>query len=130
MRHFLLAIALAVVSAPVPAADVSVSTSLEESGYFGRIDIRDIAKPEVIYSYPIIIERPHPGLSLPEPIYLRVPPGHEKKWRKYCIEYDACGVPVYFVSDRWFNEVYAPRYRGRLKPRTVPTDVYQFNGIR
>ena len=39
------------------------------------------------------------------------PPGHEKHWNKHCHEYGACGRPVYFVRDGWYNDVYAPRYR-------------------
>ena len=46
-----------------------------------------------------------------QPIYLHVPPGHEKKWRKHCREYDACGRPVYFVQDNWYNDVYVPHYQ-------------------
>ncbi len=128
MRHFLLGIALAVFAAPVPAAEVGVSNSQEESGYYGPIDIGGIAKPEVIYTQPIIIDRPI-GRAPAEPIYLRVPPGHEKKWRRYCKDFQVCGIPVYFVSERWFNEVYFPRYRERLKPRDGP-DTYYFNGSR
>jgi hypothetical protein len=33
-----------------------------------------------------------------------VPPGHQKKWRRYCGRYGACGVPVYFVQDGWYQE--------------------------
>jgi len=31
----------------------------------------------------------------------------------YCPKYNACGRPVYFVRDRWYNEVYVPQYQGR-----------------
>ncbi len=46
-----------------------------------------------------------------EPVYLRVPPGHRKNWGKHCRKYGACGQPVLFVQDRWYSDVYAPRYR-------------------
>ena len=46
-----------------------------------------------------------------QPVYLHVPPGHEKKWGKHCHKYNACGQPVYFVRDNWYNEVYVPHYR-------------------
>ena len=46
-----------------------------------------------------------------QPVYLRVPPGHEKNWRKHCQRYNACGRPVYFVQDTWYTNVYAPQYR-------------------
>jgi len=48
-----------------------------------------------------------------EPIYLRVPPGHAKQWKRYCQRYRACGRPVYFVQEDWYRHEYAPRYRER-----------------
>jgi len=40
----------------------------------------------------------------PAPIYLRVPPGHRQNWRKHCRAYGACGTPVYFVQERWYQD--------------------------
>ena len=48
-----------------------------------------------------------------QPIYLHVPPGHAKDWRKHCRKSNACGQPVYFVQEDWYNNVYVPRYRDR-----------------
>jgi hypothetical protein len=48
-----------------------------------------------------------------QPIYLYVPPGHAKNWRKHCHRYHACGQPVYFVQERWYHDVYVPHYRTR-----------------
>jgi hypothetical protein len=45
------------------------------------------------------------------PIYLHVPPGHEKHWSKHCAQYNACGRPVYFVRDEWYNNEYVPHYQ-------------------
>jgi hypothetical protein len=59
----------------------------------------------------VIIQRVPVGV-VRQPVYLHVPPGHAKNWSKHCYRYDACGRPVYFVQDRWYNEVYVPRYRG------------------
>ena len=53
--------------------------------------------------------QPMPMGMAPQPIYLRVPPGHRKNWRKHCRRYGACGQPVYFVQERWYNDYY---YRG------------------
>ncbi|OYU92606.1 MAG: hypothetical protein CFE45_22620, partial [Burkholderiales bacterium PBB5] len=36
--------------------------------------------------------------------YLWVPPGHQKHWRRHCGAYSACGVPVYFVQERWYHD--------------------------
>ena len=110
MKRFLLAVAMAAVASPVLAADVGVSINVGEPGFYGRIDIGDFPQPQVIYQQPIIIHRP-PAPMMVAPIYLRVPPGYEKHWGRHCHEYDACGKPVYFVRDKWYNDVYAPRYR-------------------
>jgi hypothetical protein len=48
-----------------------------------------------------------------EPIYLYVPPRHQRNWRRYCHNYNACGQPVYFVRDDWYQREYVPRYRER-----------------
>jgi hypothetical protein len=45
-----------------------------------------------------------------QPVYLRVPPGHEKHWSKHCGKYGACGQPVYFVREDWYQTQYVPRY--------------------
>ena len=97
-------------TAPALAADVGVSVSVGQPGFYGRIDIGNFPQPQVIYSKPVVI-RPVPVAVVPQPIYLRVPPGHAKNWRKHCHKYDACNQPVYFVQDDWYNNVYVPRYR-------------------
>jgi hypothetical protein len=96
----------------VQAADVGVSVRIGQPGFYGQIDIGNFPRPEVIYTQPMVIQ-PLPGGPPPAPVYLRVPPGHAKHWNRHCAEYHACGVPVYFVRDRWYNDVYAPRYRER-----------------
>lgn len=98
---------------PAVAADVGVSVSIGQPGFYGRLDIGDYPYPQpyLIYNEPIIVHRA-PNVMY-EPLYLRVPPGHAKRWRYYCGRYDACGRPVYFVQDRWYNNVYVPQYRER-----------------
>jgi hypothetical protein len=59
-----------------------------------------------LYAEPLIIERPPPRVIV-EPVYLHVPPGHAKNWRKHCHEYHACNRPVYFVK----SAEYEPDYR-------------------
>src|SRR5262252_6794191 len=95
------------------ATDVGVSVSVGDSGFYGRIDVGTMPKPpSVVYQQPVVIE-PAPTMVSVErpPIYLRVPPGHAKHWRKHCREYNACGERVYFVQDRWYTDVYAPQQR-------------------
>lgn len=92
------------------AADVGVSVTVGEPGFYGQINIGNVPRPVVVNPRPVIIER-GPTYVETAPIYVRVPPGHKKHWKKHCHEYNACGRPVYFVTDRWYNEVYVPRYR-------------------
>ena len=92
----------------VIAADLGVSVSVGEPGFYGRLDIGGYPQPQLIYRQPRVIQRSN-GAS--EPVYLHVPPGHAKNWKKHCSEYNACGENVYFVQDNWYNRQYAPRYR-------------------
>jgi hypothetical protein len=112
MKRFLFAAAVAAVTAPAFAADVGVSVQVGEPGFYGRIDIGNFPQPQLIYRQPVVIQ-PVPVGVVRQPIYLRVPPGHAKNWRKHCHKYNACGQPVYFVQDGWYNQEYVPRYRER-----------------
>jgi hypothetical protein len=116
MKHFLIAAAVAAVSLTTPAlaADVGVSISIGQPGFYGRLDIGDYPQPQVIYRQPMAIERV--PMDRP-PIYLRVPPGHAKNWRKHCHEYNACGERVFFVQNNWYNREYAPRYQREHRDR-------------
>ena len=105
-----LVLMMAVSTVPAIAADVGVSVQVGQPGFYGRIDIGTFPQPQVIYPQPVIIQPVPVGVVHP-PIYLRVPTGRAKHWRKHCGEYNACGHPVYFVQDRWYNEVYVPQYR-------------------
>lgn len=112
MKRFLIAAAIAAATAslatPTLAADVGVSISIGQPGFYGQLDIGDYPHPRVYYREPMIIER---EASYGPPIYLRVPPGHRKHWRQHCREYNACGKQVYFVQDSWYNREYVPRYQ-------------------
>jgi len=110
MKRLILAAAVvaATMSAPAFAADVGVSVSIGQPGFYGRLDIGGYPQPQVIYTRPRVIERVYVER---EPVYMRVPPGHAKNWRKYCRKYNACGERVYFVQDNWYNQEYAPRYQ-------------------
>jgi hypothetical protein len=92
------------------AADVGVSVTVGQPGFYGRIDIGIFPPPRVVYEQPVIIQRP-PQVVVVAPIYLHVPPGHEKHWSKHCAHYHACDRPVYFVRDDWYNDVYVPHYQ-------------------
>lgn len=116
MKRFLIAavVAVATISTPALAADVGVSVSIGQPGFYGRLDIGNYPQPQVIYRQPMVIERV--PMDRP-PIYLRVPPGHAKHWSKNCHKYNACGERVYFVKDDWYNREYAPRYQEQHRDR-------------
>ncbi|MBS1188642.1 MAG: hypothetical protein H6R10_434 [Rhodocyclaceae bacterium] len=114
MKRMLSAAAMAAATfcAPVFAADVGVSVSVGQPGFYGRLDIGGYPPPPVIYTQPILVQPVPMGRP---PVYLHVPPGHAKHWRKHCHEYNACGEPVYFVQDEWYAREYAPRYQERYR---------------
>ena len=105
-----LLIAALMVSASAGAMAQNVSMQLGQTGYYGSIDLGNLSRPPVIYQQPMIIQQMPQYMNAP-PMYLRVPPGHAKKWSKHCAAYNACGRPVYFVQDSWYNNTYAPQYR-------------------
>ena len=110
MKRFLFAAAVAAITVPALAAEAGVSVQIGEPGFYGRIDIGGFPPPQLIYPQPVVIQRVPVGV-VREPIYLHVPPGHSKHWSKHCRKYNACGEPVYFVQDGWYNQEYVPRYR-------------------
>ena len=120
MKKMMMTAALALSALPALAADVGVSISIGQPGFYGHIDIGDYyPRPRLIYPQPVVIVS---GPHLPPPVYMHVPPGHAKNWRKHCGRYEACGRPVYFVQDSWYNDVYVPRYRERHAYREVRHD--------
>src|SRR3954463_6559960 len=96
MRRFLITVAVTAVAVTTSAlaADVGISVSIGQPGFYGRLNIGDYPEPQVMYSRPRVIER---VVVDSPPVYLRVPPGHAKHWTKHCHEYNACGERVYFV---------------------------------
>lgn len=83
------------------AVDVGVSIGFSQPGVYGRVDIGRFPQPELMVAQPVIIKRPR---VMPQPVYLWVPPGHQKNWGKHCHRYNACGAPVYFVKEDWYRK--------------------------
>lgn len=110
MKRLFRAMALTLAAVSPIVANAGVSISVGQPGFYGRIDIGDMPPPPLIYAQPVEIV-PAPIGIVQAPIYLRVPPGHAKHWARHCREYGACDRPVYFVQDRWYQDVYVPRYR-------------------
>ena len=116
MKKILMALGLAAASLhAVAGPNVGVSVSVNQPGVYGRVDIGNVPQPPVLlYPQPMIIAQP-PVLVERRPIYLHVPPGHSRNWRHHCGRYNACGQPVYFVREDWYNQHYraAPRWDRR-----------------
>jgi hypothetical protein len=114
MKSLLFAAVLAAATVPALAADVALSVSIGQPGFYGRLDIGGYPQPQLIYRQPIIVEQAAPSRR---PIYLNVPPGHAKNWRKHCRAYKACGERVYFVQNSWYQREYVPQYQERHSHR-------------
>ena len=108
LKKIMLAAVLSACAMTPAMAEVGVSVTVGQPGFYGRIDIGGYPQPRVIYAQPRVIYRE--AVSR-EPVYLRVPPGHAKNWRKHCKHYNACQERVYFVQDNWYQQEYAPRYQ-------------------
>ena len=121
MKHLLIAAALATLAGSALAADVGVSVSIGQPGFYGRIDLGNMPQPQVIYAAPVMIQQPSIGYAR-QPIYLRVRPGHEKHWDKNCQKYNACGQPVYFVQDSWYRNEYSQNRHGYRDDRGDQSD--------
>ncbi len=108
MKTCLIATVLLACTWSAQAADVAVSVQIGQPGFYGRIDIGNAPAPQVIQSQPVVIVREK---QVQEPVYLRVPPGHARNWRKHCKRYHACNRPVYFVQENWYKRTYEEPYQ-------------------
>lgn len=108
MKKIAFALTALLLAGAAGATDVGVSVQIGQPGFYGRIDIGQTAPPPVMMREPVWVERRPVRV---EPVYMRVPPGHQKNWAKHCAKYNACGVPVYFVREDWYQERYErPQY--------------------
>jgi len=85
-------------------------------GVYGQVNIGNDGPPAVVYAQPIVIE---PQYAPPPPIYLHVPPGHARNWRRYCREYNACNRPVYFVRSQEYEPEYQRHYQEHEREREM-----------
>ncbi|MDR0215267.1 MAG: hypothetical protein LBJ15_14840 [Comamonas sp.] len=77
-------------------------------GVYGQVNIGNAAPPALLYGQPMW---GGPVVQQAQPIYMWVPPGHARDWRRYCGRYHACGRPTYFLRDA------PPQWRGGPPPR-------------
>jgi len=110
MKRLLFAVALTLATVPALAADVGFSINIGQPGFYGQIDIGGYPQPPVVYQQPRVIYR---SAVNRQPIYMNVPPGHARNWRKHCRAYNACGERVYFVQNNWYSQEYVPHYQKR-----------------
>jgi len=106
-----------VIGAAAANAGPTVSVSVEGEvapGVYGRVDVSNATPRHILYPQPVVIVQPARPVHV-QPVYMHVPPGHAKNWRKHCHKYDACGTPVYFVT----SAEYEPGYR---RPQRKPHD--------
>ena len=57
MRKILCATLLGLCVAPALAADVGVSISIGQPGFYGQIDIGNVPQPQLVYPRPVVIQR-------------------------------------------------------------------------
>jgi hypothetical protein len=89
LLHTALVVACGAGIAYAPArAQTSLTLPLGPSGHVGPITIGNLAPP---------------------PVHLLVPPNQARDWSRYCGLYQACGVPIRFVSGDWYRDNDAPR---------------------
>ena len=106
-----------------PIINLSVGGELAP-GVYGQVQFGNAPPPPVVYARPRVIVRELRGQVL-EPMYMNVPPGHARNWRKHCHKYDACNRPVYFVR----SQEYEPGYReGRGRGRGHRGDHHEGRG--
>jgi hypothetical protein len=109
-RSAYIAVIAVIAGSPALSADVGVSVTMGQPGFYGRIDIGDVPHPDLISPQPIIIK----AVGGPRaPMYFHVPPGHAKDWAKHCAKYNACSERVFFVRSQWYNSVYVPHQQQR-----------------
>lgn len=93
------------------AGDVNIGVSITGEivpGVYGRVDLTNRpTPPPVVYAQPVLVEQA-PGAESAPPIYLHVPPGHARNWRKYCHQYHACNRRVLFVKSAEYEPGYRP----------------------
>lgn len=105
----LLALACGLGAGTAQAQDVYLNGTVGGAiapGVYGQITFGSRPPPPVLYAQPIWVQR---GPIAQPPLYLYVPPGHYKNWRRHCSRYNACGRPVYFVQVDERNRWWAPR---------------------
>jgi hypothetical protein len=107
MRFLSIALVLVLAAGVCRAGDLNIHVMLSGEvapGVYGQVQLGNERPPPLVYAQPMLIE---PQAAPPPPVYLHVPPGHARNWRKHCREYNACNRPVYFVRSQEYEPAYA-----------------------
>jgi hypothetical protein len=105
---------LALIVASSASAAVNVNVIVEgqiQPGVYGRVEVGNPSVPPPVWRPQPVIIAPQPQVVEVVPLYMHVPPGHARNWRKHCRQYDACGRPVYFVRSAEYEPGYGKKHR-------------------
>ena len=97
---------------PALAADVSASIGISQPGFYGQINIGDFPRPPVIYAQPVWVAASGEGGIRAADLPARAT-GPREALEQALRQYGACGRPVYFVREDWYQTEYVPRYQNR-----------------
>jgi len=115
MRRPLITAAILLVAA-CGLARAASWTVVAQPGDAGRVAIGGyVEAPRVYVPQPLVAFTDRYGRTVEEyvdpafgteqmPVYLWVPEAQRLHWAESCRDYGACGVPVYFVEDRWYRD--------------------------
>lgn len=105
-------LALVLVATASVAANVNVIVEGQiKPGVYGRVEVGNPTAPPPVWQPRPVIIAPQPQVVEVVPVYMHVPPGHARNWRKHCHHYDACGRHVYFVRSAEYEPGYAKKRR-------------------
>jgi hypothetical protein len=115
MKRTLIAAAGFALFATTGLANAASWSVFVQPGVYGRVEIGGYAQAPQLYSnQPVMAVDNGDGDIVAEyvdtayaaaqpPVYLWVPEYQRTHWARYCREYGAYGVPVYFVDDGWYR---------------------------
>ncbi len=114
----LLALALAAATAlPLFAqTNVGVSVRINQPGVYGRVDFGNVPPPPVVFAEPILVAPPRVVVQQ-APMYLYVPPGHQRHWAKHCRRYhpEHSGKTLQEIyEDPWFYASFICNYQTKI----------------
>ena len=109
-------IALVLAGGASAAANVNVIVEGQiKPGVYGRVEVGNPSVPPPVWQPQPVIIAPQPRVVEVVPVYLHVPPGHARDWRRHCHRYDSCGRPVYFVRSAEYEPGYGKKRRHHHK---------------